>query len=74
MRLQIYDSVKILFDNYKIKKKILLLRYNLSSIMVYFLKHKDSSNMLFKTHRKKIGKRNKKNTFPFVLWREGVIS
>lgn len=28
--------------------------------MVYFLKDKDSSNMLFKTHRKKIGKRNKK--------------
>lgn len=42
--------------------------------MVYFLKDKDSSNMLFKAHRKKIGKRNKKNTFPFVLWREGVIS
>lgn len=28
--------------------------------MVYFLKDKDSSNMLFKAHRKKIGKRNKK--------------
>lgn len=28
--------------------------------MVYFLKDKDSSNMLFKTHRKKIGNRNKK--------------
>lgn len=38
--------------------------------MVYFLKDKDSSNMLFKTHRKKIGKRNKKKT-PFRLYCEG---
>lgn len=37
--------------------------------MVYFLKDKDSSNMLFKTHRKKIGKRNKKT--PFRLYCEG---
>lgn len=36
MRLQIYDSVKILFDNYKIKKKILLLRYNLSNYGLFF--------------------------------------
>lgn len=41
--------------------------------MVYFLKDKDLSNMLFKVYRKKIGKRNKKNIFLFVLWREGVI-
>lgn len=31
--------------------------------MVYFLKDKDLSNMLFKMYRKKIGKRNKKNYF-----------
>lgn len=41
--------------------------------MVYFLKDKDLSNMLFKMYRKKIGKRNKKKIFLFVLWREGVI-
>lgn len=32
----IYDSVKILFDNYKIKKKILLLRNNLSNYGLFF--------------------------------------
>lgn len=31
--------------------------------MVYFLKDKDLSNMLFKMYRKKIGKRNKKKYF-----------
>lgn len=38
--------------------------------MVYFLKDKDLSNMLFKMYRKKIGKRNKKKIF-FCLYCEG---
>lgn len=41
--------------------------------MVYFLKDKDSSNMLFKTHRKKIGKRNKKHLSVCIVKGRGYL-
>lgn len=69
MRLQIYDSVKILFDNYKIKKKILLLRYNLSNYGLFFKGQGFKQHVIQNAQKKNWQEKLKKT--PFRLYCEG---
>lgn len=72
MRLQIYDSVKILFDNYK-KKKILLLRYNLSTYGLFFKGQGFKQHVIQNAQKKKLAREIKKHLSVCIVKGRGYL-
>lgn len=71
MRLQIYDSVKILFDNYK--KKILLLRYNLSNYGLFFKGQGFKQHVIQNAQKKKLAREIKKHLSVCIVKGRGYL-